>query len=88
MPAHVRRNYGRAHQAQRQAWIEPVATGTVRCARADTGECLEADPYIHPDQSWQLDHIGDGTHPSHTRCNLSAGASYGNRLREPHSRVW
>jgi hypothetical protein len=88
MPAHVKRDYGTAHQRQRQAWAPIVATGTIRCARANTGECVMPDPLIHPDQPWQLDHIADGSYPAHARCNLSAGARYGNAKREPHSRIW
>jgi hypothetical protein len=89
MPALRRGNkYGSTHRAERLAWAPHVALGTVRCARYDTGECVMPDPLILAGQAWQLDHLPGGSRPSHKRCNLKAGAVYGNAKREPHSRIW
>jgi hypothetical protein len=69
----VRLRYGPSHQRDRAAWTPIVASGTVRCARADTDECVMDDPTIGPDQPWHLDHLANGsTHPSHQRCNVTA----------------
>lgn len=88
MPAHRRRNYGPAHRTTRNAWAPIVATGTITCARASTGECKCNNPLILPDQPWQLDHIHGTLLPAHATCNMSAGAAYGNRLREPRTPIW
>jgi hypothetical protein len=42
---------------------------------------------------WQAGHTTDSQVngqllPEHARCNASAGAAHGNRLREPHSQRW
>jgi len=81
MPAHVRRNYGTAHQRTRQAWAPAVATGTIRCWRCNQ--------YITALQHWDLGHRDAlPSHPEHRECNRSAGATYGNTKREPRSNIW
>lgn len=74
--AHAR-GYGRAHRDLREDWAPGVATGRIRCRRADSGQCLvEQDghsPLIAAGDEWDLGHP-DGfceapTAPEHLRCN-------------------
>jgi hypothetical protein len=69
------------------------ASRYTRCGRCG----LTYDEYaiIHGEAAarWEAGHVVDSQvngalQPEHSRCNRSAGASYGNRLREPHSEIW
>jgi hypothetical protein len=67
--------YGAAHQAYRAATVDQaVGKPCVRCQQV----MLEG-------QAVQLDHADDGSGRylgySHQRCNASAGAAHGNRMR-------
>jgi hypothetical protein len=55
--------YGKNHRRLRLAWSGPVSTGTVPCARC--GELIE------PGDEWHLDHVRDGSRPSHAYCNTT-----------------
>lgn len=70
--AHVR-GYPRAHRDLRESWAPEVATGRVRCRRADSGQCLEQDPLIAAGSPWQLGHpdvfCPAPIAPEHRRCN-------------------
>lgn len=71
------RGYGADHQTERRRW-EPI----VRAGRAS---CWRCGRRIHPAAPWDLGHDDhDRTRyrgPEHRRCNRSAGARKGNRLR-------
>lgn len=58
------RGDGGEHQRLRAAWVPLVATGTVLCAR-----CGEP---IGSVESFDLDHVAGGRHPSHQVCNRGA----------------
>ena len=59
--------YGRAHQAERAAWLPAVISGTAICWR-----CHQP---VQPDD-YDLGHKPDGTrHPEHAHCNRSSAAS-------------
>lgn len=65
--------YDANHRRLRKRWLPFVLQGIVRCGRASTGECLHADPFIRPGESWDLDHLPAGrSHPSHADCNRAA----------------
>lgn len=73
------RGYGTSHQRLRARLARDVAAGRAVCARC-------GQPIV-PGSAWDLGH--DDTDPSkktyrgpeHERCNRSAGARKGNRLR-------
>ncbi len=70
------RGYGWEHRRERARWAPRVATGETSCARCGWP--------ILPGQLWDLDHAsGKSSYlgPSHRRCNRSAGAAKGNRMR-------
>jgi hypothetical protein len=94
--ARTLRGYGVKHEAERRKWKRRVERGEVFCARC--GHMIQPGS---PSRSWHLDHTEDrGAYlgPSHARCNTSAGAKKGNRIRgrrlaarQPQplkSRVW
>jgi len=82
---------GRPHHQggyARQARLVRAAANAnplTRCARC--GELARrGDP-------WTAGHVNDGEvggqlRPEHRSCNASAGAAYGNQLREPRSERW
>jgi hypothetical protein len=70
------RGYGREHRRVRREVARLVDAGLARCCR-----CHEL---IVPGTPWDLDHSDDRSGyrgPAHARCNRSAGAVKGNRLR-------
>lgn len=70
--------YGSAHRRERQRWRPLVDNGEVACARCGR--------LIVPGTPWHLDHDEDRSGylgPSHSLCNLRAGAVKGNRGRAP-----
>lgn len=65
--------YDATHRRLRKGWLPFVLTGTVRCGRARTGECIHTDQHIRLGEAWDLDHLHDGSrHPSHADCNRKA----------------
>lgn len=69
------RGYDAEHDAARRGWAPKVATGTVVCRRAPSGQCLRDDPLIAPDEPWQLGHpdaqCPAPRAPEHRLCNVS-----------------
>lgn len=53
-----------------------MATGTVLCRRAATGQCQAGSPLIQPEEPWHLGHPDDACPtpkaPEHARCNTTA----------------
>jgi hypothetical protein len=81
-PPTAARGYGGEHQALRAWWKPHVDSGTVQCHAA---VCLMPDRWITPGARWHLGHLPDRsgwTGPEHAKCNLSGGASRGNRQRD------
>src|SRR5262249_8353530 len=74
------RGYGYAHQLKRKAALAAFKPGAL---------CPRCGDEMWPDQKLHLDHADDDRNVylglSHARCNLSAGATRGNRLR---ARPW
>jgi hypothetical protein len=70
------RGYDRRHKALRKAWQTIIELDEVLCSRCQKPILI--------DQLWHLDHADDRSGylgPSHSRCNLQAGAKIrGNRL--------
>ena len=64
--------YGAEHRRLRRAWAQYVAAGGVRCGRALVGQCLHHDSQIRPGEAWDLDHLPQGSNPSHADCNRAA----------------
>lgn len=78
------RGYGTKHQALRRQWKPKVDTGTITCAKAAVGKCLEVhdgrSPLIAIGTAWDLGHTDDRTTytgPEHLRCNRSDGGAKG-----------
>jgi hypothetical protein len=91
MPAKVRHHY-RGPYARMAALVRAQANSNpeTRCGRC--GQRL-TDPPHPPGDTWDAGHVVDGDtgyglRPEAASCNRSAGASYGNRKREPRSRNW
>ena len=79
------RGYHYRHQKQREHWKPAVNAGIVQC---QAPVCLEErdgrSRWIIPGTPWHLGHNEDRTAwtgPWHARCNLSEGATRGNRAR-------
>lgn len=70
------RGYDRAHETERLAWVPLIATGTVRCRRAPSGQCVAPSPLIRPDEAWHLGHPDAACPapkaPEHVICNVGA----------------
>jgi hypothetical protein len=86
--AHYRGDYARRAAAVRAAAYANPATVCWRC-----GLTLEQIRRTKPLARWEAGHVVDGQvggllRPEHSSCNRSAGAAYGNALREPRSRRW
>lgn len=64
--------YDDKHRRLRRLWTPYVNAGTVRCGRARLGQCLHSSSLILTGQSWDLDHLPTGQHPSHADCNRAA----------------
>lgn len=77
------RGYGADHRAERARWAPLVAAGNATCWRC-------GHP-IAPHAPWDLGHDDwDRTRyrgPEHRRCNRTAAARKGNRLRRRTARV-
>lgn len=57
-----RTRYNADHRQLRRQWAPHVATGTIACARC--GQLILGD--------FDLDHLPDGSRPSHPSCNRAA----------------
>jgi hypothetical protein len=81
------RGYGWDHQQLRRRYQPYINSGQAQCAELN---CLEPTRAIRAGAPWQLAHDrtnGGYRGPAHPRCNLSEGATYGNRLRSPENAV-
>jgi 5-methylcytosine-specific restriction endonuclease McrA len=92
MPGHKRAHY-RGDYARRSAVVRAHAYSNplTKCWRC--GRTLDEVRATNPTATWQAGHLVDGAVNGDLRaecqpCNSSAGASMGNRKREPRSRRW
>lgn len=85
-------HYGYQHKRLRARWAKTLReNGAVECARCG-GLIYDGEPFDlgHPQGAdVALGGDGSGSAPEHPRCNRSAGATLGNRLRngQPPVRV-
>ena len=82
---------GKAHHAGAYARHAAIVRAHAN-ANPDT-LCARCGQPARPDDPWQAGHVNDGEvggalQPEHRSCNTSAGATMGNRKREPRSVDW
>jgi len=82
--------YGWDHQQLRAQWAPLVATGQIICRRAPYGECRARNPYIRPDEPWDLgdpdETVPAPKAPEHRGCNRSTGLTNRRQARNQQTK--